>query len=204
MTNVSSLTGLSLNEVRYARPADTATARVYLIHPSFFPTNASTADPLYTQTTAGAASVTNARVIILSSHKGDLTLPVSSGKASSASAFDTIWNWNFDPSTKSPPSGWAGSWTSNGEYLHVQRINLTGFFHRVTFSNAEFPTVYPSIQVGGSSLTLNSTSAVDTFFVQGTFLKAFKDTGAGGGLDLSQSIEAAINFLYEDGSWRVP
>ena len=50
----------------------------------------------------------------------------------------------------------------------------------------------------------NSTSAVDTFFVQGTFLKAFKDTGAGGGLDLSQSIEAAINFLYEDGSWRVP
>jgi prepilin-type N-terminal cleavage/methylation domain-containing protein len=204
VTNVAAVTGLALNEVRYARPANPETARVYLIHPGFYPTNASAADPLYSQSSSGALSVTNARIIILSSHKGDLIPPVSSGKATSASAFDTIWNWNFDPATKSPPAGWNGNWIGNGEYLHLQRINLAEAFHRVTFSNAEFPAVYPSIQIGGTLVSLNSTSAIDTFFLQGTFLKAFKDSAAGGGLDLSQSIQTAINFLYEDGSWRVP
>jgi prepilin-type N-terminal cleavage/methylation domain-containing protein len=204
VTNLATLTGLSLSEVRYARPTDPATARVYLIHPGFSPTNAAGADPLYTQSSSGAASVTNARLLLLSSHKGDLALPVTSGKASSASAFENIWNWNFDPATKSPPSGWGGSWANNGEYLHVQRINLSGLFHRVTFSNADFPIVYPSIQVGSTLVSLSATSAIDTFFLQGTYVKAFKDSTAGAGLDLSQSIETAVNFLYDDGSWRVP
>lgn len=204
VTNLSATTGLSLNEVRYARPADTATARVFLIHPSFQPTNAAGADPLYTQTSAGASSVTNARIIILSSHKGDLTLPVSSGKAASASAFDAVWNWHFDPASRAPPSGWGGSWTGNGEYLHVQRINLAGAFHRVTFSNLEFPSEIPSVQIGATTVSLSSTSAVDTFLIEGTSLRLFKDSGNGGGLDVSQGLAAPINFLYEDARWRVP
>jgi len=204
VTNVSSLTGLSLNDVRYVRPADTATARVYLIHPSFYPTNAATSDPLYTQASSGASSVTNARILIVSCHKSGLTLPVSSGKASSASVFDAIWNWNWDVSTKAPPSGWTGNWTGNGEYLHVQRINLAPLFNHVTFSNAEFPTIYPSIQVNSASLTLNTTSAVDTIYLQGTALRLFKDSGAGAGMDFSVRVETAVNFLYEDGIWRVP
>ncbi len=205
ITNASAQTGLSLNEVRYALPSSATAARVYLIHPSFYPTNASTADPLYTQASGGASSVTNARVIILSTHKSTLTLPVSSGRASSTTVFDNIWNWTYDPSTKAPPSGWDSTWTGNGEYLHVQRVNLAGNFNRVTFSNMDFPTVYPSIQVGSTTVSLTSTSAIDTFFLEGTFVRLFKDnTDADGSLDLGLSITGSANFIYEDSQWRVP
>jgi prepilin-type N-terminal cleavage/methylation domain-containing protein len=204
ITNVATLSGLGVSDVRYVRPTDTATARVYLIHPAFYPTNPASADPLYTQNTAGAASLTNARIVIVSCHKSGLTLPVSSGKASSAAVFDAIWDWHFDPATRSPPSGWNATWTANGEYLHVQRLNLAPLFHRVTFSNTGFPTATPNVQIGASTLTLNATSAVETFFLQGTALRLYRDTGVGGGLEITQGIESPANFLYENDRWRVP
>jgi len=203
-TNVSTMTGLPVKQVAYFN-SDTNNARVYLIHPAFMPTNAATTDPLWTQTSSGGTSVTNARILIISSQKSNLALPVSSGKASSAAVFDAIWDWNFDPATKAPPSGWPAAWNGNGEYLHVQRINLAAQFFRVTFSNSQFPTVYPSVQFGSSSnVTLNSTSAIDAYYIQSTYLRLFKDSGAGGGLDLSYSVESAMNFLYESNRWRIP
>jgi len=105
MTNVSTMTGLPVSAVRYVN-ADTSNGRVYLIHPAFVPTNAATSDPLWTQTSTGATSVTNARLLIISTHKSSLALPVSSGRASTTAAFDAIWDWNFDPVTKAPPAGW--------------------------------------------------------------------------------------------------
>lgn len=205
VTNIALTTGLALNEVARVNPGDSASTRVYLIHPSFVPTNSSGADPLWSQAWGGAASVANAKILIVSSHKSSLTLPVSSGRASSVAAFDAIWNWSFDPSTKAPPSGWAGSWTGNGEYLHVQRINLAPLFQRVTFSNSHYPSVYPSAQFGNASSTnLSSAAAIDAFYLQGTYLRLYKDAGAGGTLDLSHSIEAAMNFLYESNRWRIP
>ena len=204
MTNVATMTGLPVKQVAYFN-ADTNNSRVYLIHSVFMPTNAATTDPLWTETSSGATSVTNARILIISSQKSSLALPVSSGKASSAAAFDAIWDWNFDPATKAPPSGWPVAWNGNGEYLHVQRLNLATVFYRVTFSNSQFPSVYPSVQFGSSSnVTLNSTSAVDAYYIQSTYLRLFKDSGAGGALDLSYSVESAMNFLYESNRWRIP
>lgn len=204
VTNISAMTGLSVNDVRYVRPSDTNTLRVYLVHPSFYPTNSSTADPLFTQGTAGASSVTNARIIILSTHKSEMILPVTSGRATSTAVFDAIWNWYYNPTTKAPPSGWSSTWNNCGEYLHVQRVNLVPLFSRVTFSNASFPSAYPSIQVGTVTTSLSSTSAIDMFFMQGTYLRLYKDSGVGGGLDVSQCIDTPVNFLYESGSWRIP
>jgi prepilin-type N-terminal cleavage/methylation domain-containing protein len=208
VTNVALTTGLALNEVARVIPGDSASARVYLIHPSFTPSTAAGsgfADPLWSQSSGGSSSVTNAKVLIISSHKSSLALPVSSGKASTTTEFDNIWNWNFDPSTKAPPSGWPASWTSNGEYLHVQRVNLAPLFQRVTFSNAHYPSVYPSVQFGGvTSTNLGSAAAIDAFYLQGTYLRLYKDSAAGGGLDLSHSVEAAMNFLYESNRWRIP
>ena len=208
VTNVATMTGLNQTEVSRVLPSDSASARVYLIHPSFSPATASGggfADPLWSQTSSGASSVTNAKILIVSSHKSSLTLPVSSGKASSTSVFDAIWDWNFDPTTKAPPSGWPASWTGNGEFLHVQRINFAPYFQRVTFSNAHYPTLYPAAQFGTAASTdLNSAAAIDAFYLQGTYLRLYKDTGAGGSLDLSQSIEASMNFLYESNRWRIP
>ena len=204
VTNVSTMTGVPVKQVRYFN-SDTNNARVYLIHPAFVPTNAATTDPLWTQTSSGATSVTNAKIIILSSQKANLALPVSSGKAASSAAFDAIWDWNFDPVTKAPPAGWPVSWNGNGEYLHVQRINLAGQFYRVTFSNSQFPSVYPAVQFGSaSSVTLNSTSAIDAYYIQSTYLRLYKDSGAGGALDLSYGVESAMNFLYESNRWRIP
>src|SRR5262249_21043421 len=134
-------------------------------------------------------SVTNAKILILSTHKSSLTLPVSSGKASSTAVFDAIWDWNFDPTTKAPPSGWPAAWSGNGEYLHVRRVNFAPSFQRVTFSNAHYPTVYPSAQFGTvGATTLNSAAAIDAFYLQGSYLRLYKDSGAGGGLDLSHSL----------------
>jgi len=208
ITNVATTTGLALNEVSRVNPNDSASARVYLIHPSFTPSTAAGsgfADPLWTQTSAGASYVTNAKILIISSHKSNLTLPVSSGKASSAAVFDAIWNWNFDQSTKAPPSGWPAGWTGNGEYLHVQRVNLASHFERITFSNAHYPSVYPSAQFGSAaSTTLNSAAAIDAFYLEGTYLRLYKDSGAGAALDLSHTVQACMNFLYESNRWRIP
>jgi type II secretory pathway pseudopilin PulG len=205
VTNIAAQTGLPVAEVLYVNPAFTANSRVYLIHPSFTPTNAAGSDPLWTQTSAGATSVTNAKVMILSVHKPGLALPVSSGRASSVAAFDAIWNWNFDPATRAPPAGWPATWTGNGEYLHVQRINLLSEFNRVTFSNAHYPSLYPSAQFGSAaSVTLNAAAAIDAWYFDGTYVRLYKDSGAGGALDLSHSIVAAMNFLYESNRWRVP
>jgi len=204
VTNVATMTGLPVNEIRYVN-ADTNNARVYLIHPAFVPTNAASIDPLWTQTSSGAVSVTNARLLIISSQKANLALPVSSGRASSAAAFDAIWDWNFDPVTKAPPSGWPASWNGSGEYLHVQRVNFAPVFYRLTFSNSQFPTAFPLVQFGSSaSVTLNTTSAIDAFYIQSTYLRLYKDAVSGGGLDLSYSAETAMNFLYESNRWRIP
>jgi type II secretory pathway pseudopilin PulG len=207
-TNAALMTGLALNAVKYVIPTDSANARVYLIHPSFTPATASGggfADPLWAQYGSGASSVTNCKILILSTHKSALTLPVSSGKASSAAVFDAIWDWNYDPTTGTPPSGWAAAWTGNGEYLHVTRINFAPQFQRVTFSNAHYPSVYPAAQFGSASSTnLSAAAAMDAFYLSGTYLRLYKDSGAGGTLDLSQSIETGANFLYESNRWRMP
>lgn len=203
VTNVAAQVGLSANDIRYVNPADTASARVYLIHPLFVPTNASTADPLWSQSASGASSVTNARLLILSSHKSNLALPVSSGRASSTTVFDNIWNWNYDPSTKAPPSGWSGSWTDNGEYLHVQRVNLASLFQMATFNNAHHGTNYPYFQIGSSSAAaMTSTNVVSAYFLDGTIIRLYYTNGST--LQMTHTLGDGVNFIYESSRWRIP
>lgn len=203
-SNIATYTGLNVNEVQRVDPDDSSSTRVYLINPSFSPGSPSSS-PVWTQTSTGAVSTANATVMIISTHKSSLTLPVSSGAASSQSAFDNIWNWNYDASTKSPPSGWASPWTGNGEFLHVKRINFTPLFQRVTFSNTDYPTNYPQRQVGtASATTLNSAAAIDAYYLMGTALKLYKASGAGSTLDISHTLQNGVNFLYESNRWRIP
>jgi hypothetical protein len=51
---------------------------------------------------------------------------------------------------------------------------------------------------------LDTAAATDAFYLQGTYVRLYKDTGSGGTLDLSHSVEAAMNFLYESNRWRIP
>lgn len=202
-TNIAAQTGLTVNEVRYVNPTDTSNARVYLIHPSFTPTNSSTTDPIWTQSNSGASSVTNAKILIISSHRTGLTLPVSSGRASSVSAFDEIWNWNFDASTKDAPASWSSTWTDNGEYLHVQRVNLAPLFQVATFSNAHSPTNYPYYQVGSASASsMSSTNVFSAYYLEGSLLRLYFTNGTT--LQLTHTLRNGVNFVYESSRWRIP
>jgi prepilin-type N-terminal cleavage/methylation domain-containing protein len=202
-TNIAAQIGMSANDVQYVNPSDSASGRVFLIHPSFSPTNSSGSDPLWTQGISGASSVTNARILIVSSHKSSLTLPVSSGRASSAAVFDAIWDWSFNATTKAPPSGWTGSWTNNGEFLHVQRVNLSSLFQLATFSNQHHPTNYPYYQVGGASATsMSTTNVLSAYYLGGSILRLYFTNGTT--LQMSHTLGNGVNFVYESSRWRIP
>ncbi len=208
ITNVAAVTGLSSNEVRRVNVSDAASARVYLVNFAFQPSTASGggfADPVWTQTAAGATTVTSPRILIISTHKSSLTLPVTSGRAASQAAFDAIWDWTFDPATKAPPGGWPSAWSGNGEYLHVERVNLTPHFRRVVINNLEYPDTSPYYQVGTATMTLFSSAAtLDRYFLDSSFLRFYKDDANGNDLDLSYSLNGTANFIYENDAWRMP
>ena len=208
IANIASMTGLTTNEVRRVNPNDSTTARVYLIHPSFAPSTTSGgtfADPLWTQSEVGASTVTSARILVISVHKTGLALPVSSGKASSTSVFDAIWDWTLDASTEAPPSGWSSAWTGNGEYLHVERINLTPLFQRVTLSNSEYPDVVPYYQLGSAAMSaFSSNASMDAYFLVNSMLRFYKDDANGNDLDISHSVSGTANFAYDGTQWRRP
>ena len=202
-TNIAAQIGLSVNEVRYVNPADTASGRVFLIHPSFTPTNASGSDPLWTQGASGASVITNAKILIVSSHKSSLSLPVSSGRASSAAVFDAIWDWNFNATNKAPPSSWPAGWTDNGEYLHVQRVNLSPLFYLATFSNQHHPTNYPYYQVGSAAASsMSSTNILSAYYLEGSMLRVYFTNGTT--LHLTHTLRNGVNFVYESSRWRIP
>lgn len=207
-TNVAGMLGLSPNEVRRVNPVDAASARVYLVNFAFQPSTVSGggfADPVWTQPASGASTVTSPRIMIISSHKSSLSLPVASGRATSQAVFDAIWDWNYDPATKDPPTGWPSGWNDNGEYLHVERINLMPLFQRVTLTNLEYPDIFPYYQVGAGAMTVfNSVMTTNVFFIEGALLRFYKDDASGNDLDISFSLNDTANFIYDADSWRMP
>lgn len=204
VADVAGQTGLSEAQVRHVDPVLGNNPRVYLVHPGFQPSTSPTSDPVWVQGAEGTASLTEARILILSSHKSTLAVPVTSGRAASPNVFAVIWNWTFDPATRMPPSGWPAEWNGNGEYLHVERINLINAFHRVTYSNAQYPDAAPEVRVGAASFTLDDRAAGDAWFLHGTVFRLHKDADDGGDLDLSHTLVGPMNFVYADHRWAIP
>jgi hypothetical protein len=150
-------------------PADTNIRRVLLIDPGI---GASTLP--FTQTVAGVSGpATNllgasSRLMLVSNTKRSLTLPVTNGMPSLA-AFDAIWNWVYNPSTKAPPAGWPASWNGYGEFLHVERINLASLFHKLTMTQLGYT-------LNDSSMS-NVTSQVNVHTLRGAMLKVHSSDG---------------------------
>lgn len=170
--------GLNTNEVShvYAEfPSDTNTARAYLIHPSFTPGTGAGRLP-YTQASVGLtwgstnAPGTNSRVMIVSSIRRELGLPVSSG-IPSAAAFEAIWDWQYDPVTKSPPASWPAAWNGKGDGLKVARISLANAFHTLTLNHLYYT-------LNGSSPAENISSQVQRQFLRGSLMQLFKANGS--------------------------
>ncbi len=152
-------------------PSDANTRRVFLVDPGL------TGGLLpFTQGVPGLAGSqtnltgTNARVLIVSNTRRSLALPVTNGTLS-ASAFNAIWNWNYDPVSKAPPSGWPSTWNGFGDHLHVSRLNLANEFHRVTCKGLLYG-------VGEGLNFTNHVSAETTFrFLRGTRLSMARTDG---------------------------
>lgn len=205
-TNIAEMTGLNVIEILRVTTTDTNSARVFIVHPAFTPSTGS--NPIYTNASAGASAPSEARLMIVSTTKSSLALPITSGKASNTApnrqAFQDVWDWNYDPTTKAPPSGWPAAWNNNGEHLHVQRINLAPLFYHVTVSNTQFPTNIPFAKFDNlSPIAFDVTNAVDAYYIHGTSVRLYKhDTPYVGApanpdqLDLTHSVQCDVNFFY--------
>lgn len=210
-TNIASVLGLNATEVFLVDADKPATQRVYLWHPGFAPSTGT--DPVYLQGTGGTMTTpVHNRILLLSSTHPSLSLPVATGAATSANAFDTLWNWTLNAQTKTPPSGWPAAWNGNADHLHLQRINLAGQFHRATFSNTAFPDNIPFAKFNGQSThAFSETNAIDRYFLGGTEVRLFKHDdpflsvpSAPDELDLTHLIHGDVNFLYDEDRWRIP
>ncbi len=192
---VASTTGLNttlVQQVWTAFPGDTNSRRILLLD-----TVLTTSVLPYTQNTNGLQGAqtnligTNSRALLISNTKRDLALPVSGGVASSATAFNSIWNWVYDPSTKAPPTGWPSSWTGNGNHLHVQPINLANLFSTATMSNVLYTV--------NNSSTSSIISRTERVFLRGTLLAAYRKDGTPLG---RRVINRPVNFFQaEDCPW---
>ncbi|MBI3871423.1 MAG: type II secretion system protein [Verrucomicrobia bacterium] len=215
--SVATATGLNPAEVLYADPNNPATSqRIMVIDPRFSPSTG--ADPVFTPTSAGALAPTNARVMLVSSTKRGLALPIAGGKAANTAAncalFDNVWNWTLNPFTKLPPTGWPAAWDGQGEHLHVQRVNLADEFYRVTVSNSNFPTNIPFGKFNlASTYPFDVTNAVDSYYVRGTTIRLYRhDTPYVSvpvnpdELCISHTLKSDVNFIYDGNPprWRIP
>lgn len=207
----SAMLGIPAQEVRNAIPGDSSTARVYLIHPSIKPVNAtlssSLGDPVWTQSSAGAAQVADARVMILSVYRPGLPLPLKSGPATTAAVFESLWSWYYDPATQAPPSGWPSTWERSGQCLHIERIQLATLFRKVTFSNVLVGTRDPFLQVGSSAVTTLGTEAThDALYLEGTVFRLFQANPGSrtpGPLQIVHALREPVNFVYENDRWTI-
>lgn len=180
-------------------------ARVYLIHPGFTPTNVHTLDPLWTQTAQLTPEVQQTRILLLSSLKPNLPLPLQSGRAASADVFEMLWQWTLNPDTRAPPRQWPAVWAGQGAFLRMHRINLASEFKRVTFSNLEFPKSYPLIRWNGGDLQkLFQQAAVDTWCLKGTRIALYPPEGLTTPIQISHTVVEDVNFAYANGAWHYP
>ena len=207
---VAAVLGCPESEVLYSIPGEATTSRAYVIHPSFAPcasAGPASSDPLWTESAAGATTVGDARLMIVSVHREGLALPLKSGAASNANAFEAVWNWTYDPSTEAPPTGWPSNWSRNGRYLHVRRLHLGAHFRKVTFSNVMYGSAVPYIRVNeGTATRFASAATYDAFYLEGTTIRLYRANAGSetpGDLQVHHTVRDWVNFVYANQQWAV-
>ena len=173
---VAQASGMNLTTVRQVFPqfaSETTSRRIYLIDPRFQPTLGGAILPL-SQPAVGfdpsvPAQVPNgyARVILVSSTKRGLNLPMPSGVVSQT-VFDGLWDWAPTPSSPNPPAaaGFGAAWQGNAAHLHVAKINLEDIFSFFSFRSLSFT-------LDGGPVVSASSAGLSRYLVQGTRLDLF-------------------------------
>lgn len=208
-TNIAASLDRNVAEVLRVDPRNPNNLRVYLIDPDFSPKTGS--HPLYSQGSLGSTTAPAAnRIVILSSVRPDLKLPVSSGLAASAGAFNQIWDWTYDPTSKAPPAGWPAAWHAQGEHVTVVRLQLAELFVVATFNNQQHPDDVPFAKLGGlATHAFDQTAADLRYFLAGTQVRLFKHDvnyfmppANPDDLDLNVILHRPVNFTYADDQWQ--
>ena len=168
------LNRLEVTQVYPHFPSDTNTQRIYLIHPSWTPSSGSGLLPYHQSPEGVGFSTTQAptihtRLMVVSNTRRELALPMASGVAS-ATQFDQLWEWAYDPVLKSPPAGWPSSWSGKADGLHLERLDLADYFHTLTLKNLNY-------SLDKSYPFENVTTEVRRHMLRGSLLEVFRHSG---------------------------
>jgi prepilin-type N-terminal cleavage/methylation domain-containing protein len=172
--------------------------RAYLIDPGGWLAGA-LGSGSWNQSAGGITSpATNARVMIISTLARGL--PVSGGMASSAQAFQDIWN---TPPRGLPNNSTWTSWGGQGDDLLIQRINLQPLFHRVILVNGYVGGQgYFSINGSAAAAVPYGGSGTNTYYLDGTILGLYSTNQSGLNLMAKEIIKSDMSRVFEYGIWR--
>jgi len=185
-------------EVSQVRTNERRLRRVFLIDPDFQIDNNTGLNPSYQQTVSGATNQpVSPRLMIISTISGALPTNLVSGIASSATAFNNIW----DASEGAIPAAW--TWNGKGEDLKVQRIHLGDMFLRLDLNRDAVGGSGGSYSIQGDT-TVGVPGAGPTysaFYIDGTQLGLY-DNNSPPRLEYAEILHRGRSFYFVLGTWR--
>jgi hypothetical protein len=123
-------------------------------------------------------------------------LPVSSGVATSTTAFDSIW----EAAEGTIPTNW--TWSAKGDDLKIQRINLSDLFVQLILNKDDATTGNPgnyAIEgVGPTTVPLDSYAA---YYIDGTLLELY-DRNSPAVFQYGEILHRSKSFVFVLGSWQ--
>jgi hypothetical protein len=159
----------------------------------------------YGQTTSGTSTNSggqnlpglNLRLMILSS----LSLPLPT-----SIDFNTAWA----TPDGSVPSGWPAPWApsqSQGQDLHIQRVDLTPLFCRVILNPIDTsPSGSFAIETNGMGSSINpvpsAAGPATSWFLQGTVLRLYDYNTGSANLETKAIVQADCSYVFENMAWR--
>jgi type II secretory pathway pseudopilin PulG len=181
---------ISTNSRRYAR--------AFLIDPGLTINGAGLP---YRQTTNGAASVTSARVMIVSSLARALPASVTNG-VPSATNFNAIWNAAENTVPAAPAfSGWGG----RGEDLRIKKLNLEPLFHQlilIDHTGNTNPARFSIDNMNHTAIPLDAPTKLKmlkAYYLDGTVVGLHFSSGQ---VQARHLLKRSISFMFESDTWR--
>jgi prepilin-type N-terminal cleavage/methylation domain-containing protein len=177
--------------------------RVFLIDPNLaIGTTTATTLP-YQQTSSGAASLTNARIIIISSLSSPLPAGLGNGVPPSSSDFNTLWN-NPDNTIPTGTSWNWNLWKNHGADIKIQRINLASSFNRLTLTVLD-PVNAPYSIDNFPQASVTTNTPLNAYFLSGGVVNLYyyyQTPPYTTNLQASQVLLQNASWVFSGGLWR--
>jgi hypothetical protein len=151
----------------------------------------------YQQGAIGTTNLVNARLVLVSG----LQPAYPNVALHTADGFSNLWN----RAAHQLPAGWPASWSSDPDDLVVERVDLTGLFHKVVLNNVDwlqtglYAVLASSLSGSGYAAGVATSSSVATRLIHGTPLRLYYGNGN------VQAVEMVItdtSYSHEAGRWN--